>query len=48
MSENNYKPAIKAIQEARKTKGMMGDLFLQILADYPKTIENAYNKIKTP
>ena len=46
MSKNNYKPAIKAIQEARKVKGQLGDLFMQILADNPKDISNAWDKIK--
>jgi len=46
MSKNNYKPAIKAIQEARKTRGMVGDLFLQIIADNPAVIVAAWDKIK--
>ena len=46
MSKNNYKPAIKAIQEAKKTRGKLGDLFLQILDDNPATISGAWDKIK--
>lgn len=46
MSENNYKPAIKAIQEARQIKKGLSNLFFQILADNPKVIVNAWDNIK--
>lgn len=46
MSQNNYKPAIKALQEARKIKGAVGDIVLQILADNPAAIANAWAEIK--
>lgn len=44
-STKNHKQAIQAIIEAHKTKGRMREILLQILADQPSAIVNAWEKV---
>lgn len=45
-SAKNHKRAIQAIIEAHETKGKMREIMLQILADQPSAIVNAWEKIQ--
>lgn len=45
-STANHKKAIAAIIEAKKVKGQLNDVFLQILADQPSAIVNAWEKLR--
>ena len=42
----NHKAAIKAIIEAHRTPGKMREIWLEILADKPSAIVNAWEKVK--
>ena len=42
----NHKLAIKAIIEAHRTPGKMREIMLQVLADKPSAIVNAWEEVK--